>query len=56
MMSACARRVTSGLITACMMIHVVVTSFNQPLDGRKFAAVIQAMANDVLGVEEYQVC
>ena len=38
------------------VLFPVNTSFSQSLDGRKFAAVIQAMANNGLGVKEYQVC
>lgn len=46
---------TSGLIIAWILLPVV-TSFTKSLDGRKFAAVIDALANDGLGVDEYQAC
>ena len=45
---------TSGLIISCILHSI--GGFNQALDGRKFAEVVTALANDGLGVDEYQVC
>ena len=54
MSHTCITQLTSGLIVAWILLPVV-TGFSQSLDGRKFAAVIQTLANDGLGVDEYQV-
>ena len=55
MIRTCIKELTSGLIIACIL-HPVVTGFSQSLDGKKFAAVVHTLANDGLGVDEYQVC
>ena len=55
MMSKCVIRVPPCVIIASVLFPVI-TSFSQSLEGKTFAAVIQAMASDGLGVQEYQVC
>ena len=44
---------TSGLVISCILHSI--SGFNQALDGRKFAEVVKTLANDGLGVDEYQV-
>ncbi|KAI0239289.1 Voltage-dependent calcium channel subunit alpha-2/delta-3 [Lamellibrachia satsuma] len=53
MIRICITELTSGLIIVCIL-HPVFTGFSQSLDGKKFAAVVHSLANDGLGVDEYQ--
>ena len=49
------RRFAQLVLAACVLQHVTLGGGIHPLDGRTFAAVLDNLANEGLGVDEYQV-
>ena len=52
---SCPKHLTYQIVFV-FLLQLVGTSSSVTLDGQQFATVINALANDGLGVAEYQVC